>query len=283
MAKDSQTSGRLPRNFHRTFVPERQYINSMLHYAASGQSGDYQQISAVTGIPTGSSTGKVPAILDYCRGMSLVTLSQDSRSAVKRPQLTSFGRVVLLEDPHLKEPVTQWIAHLNLCSAKHGADVWYHIFYTEAQTLGARFARPKLEEVLALRYGTQRAGLIGPLVRMYEDTGAFSLCGALGEESGIICKKSAPLGPQYANGYGAWLAQLLSDNCPGKGQVTVTELEARAGWRTIPTWGLEDAQHALDLIERKGLVDVDRHMDPWLLRMNAAPDEVWQRLYDDLI
>ena len=74
---------RLPRNFHRTFKPERQYITAMLRYAASDQEGDIQAIGAATGIPTGASTGKVPAILDYCRGMGLVRLGGPERSAVK--------------------------------------------------------------------------------------------------------------------------------------------------------------------------------------------------------
>ena len=90
---------RLPRNFHKTFKPERQYINAMLRYAASDEEGDYQAIAASTGIPTGTSSGKVPAILDYCRGMGLIRLAVHDRSSIKNPDLTPFGRIVLLEDP----------------------------------------------------------------------------------------------------------------------------------------------------------------------------------------
>ena len=61
---DVAQHSRLPRNFHKTFKPERQYIHAMLRFAASGQEGDYQSIAAATGIPTGVSSGKVPAILD---------------------------------------------------------------------------------------------------------------------------------------------------------------------------------------------------------------------------
>src|SRR5688572_13293214 len=99
--------GRLPRNFHRSFKPERQYINAMIRFAASGAQGGYQQISKETGIPTGVSSGKVQAVLDYCRGMGLLVLTGPERSAVKKPELTPFGRVILLEDPYLKLPLTQ--------------------------------------------------------------------------------------------------------------------------------------------------------------------------------
>jgi hypothetical protein len=58
------------------------------------------------------------------------------RSAVKSPELTAFGRVVLLEDPYLKTEITQWLAHLNLCAGDNGAEVWYQTFWNGAARLG---------------------------------------------------------------------------------------------------------------------------------------------------
>jgi len=255
----------------------------MLQYAASNQAGNYQEISIATGIPTGTSSGKVPAILDYCRAMGLVQLVGEERSAIKQPELTPFGRIVLLEDPYLKEKVTQWIAHFNLCGPLTGADVWYHIFLEGAQTLGHSFKRNKLEEHLSLVYGTQRSNLIGPVVRMYEEEAAFRACGALSENSGNITRKSAPISNEFGFAYGAWMLQLMSDHFPKTWQMTVTDLDDRAGWRTIPGWDIDNLQRALDLIERKGIVEVDRHMNPWLLSPAAALGETWGKIYDDLI
>ncbi len=140
---------RLPRSFHKTFKPERQYIGAMLKYAGSGRQGDPQEIASATGIPTGTSTGKVPAILDYGRAMGLIQLTGAERSAVKKPELTSFGRIVLLEDPFLKTPITQWIAHLNLCGPIKGADVWYQTFFSGLPSLGMNFERTQLELYLS--------------------------------------------------------------------------------------------------------------------------------------
>lgn len=120
---------RLPRNFHKSFKPERQYINALLRFAAAGKSGSYQEIASETGIPMGVSSGKVPAIIDYCRGMGLIRLTGSNRTSIKKPDLTPFGRIVLLEDPFLKLNITQWVAHLNLCSPLCGAEVWYQTFF----------------------------------------------------------------------------------------------------------------------------------------------------------
>lgn len=274
---------RLPRNFHKTFKPERQYINAMLRYAASDEKGDFQAIAAATGIPTGSSSGKVPAILDYCRGMGLIRLAGLERSSVKKPELTHFGRIVLLEDPYLKASVSQWIAHLNLCGPLSGADVWYHTFFAGTQALGMNFSRTKLEAHLNVIYGVEKSGLIGPLVGTYEDDAAFKLCGVLSETAGTITRRPAPIADELGIGYGAWILQLTEDHFPKRQQVSITDLDATAGWRTIPGWDVSSLQRALELIERKGLIEVDRHMEPWLLLPKAGPDETWRRIYDDML
>ncbi len=229
---------RLPRNFHKTFKPERQYLNAMLRFAASGREGDYQEIASATRIPTGTSTGKVPAILDYCKGMGLIRLVGAERSSVKKPELTPFGRVVLLEDPFLKLGISQWIAHFNLCSPITGADVWHQTIFAGSQSLGMSFERTKLEFHLSLVYGVEKSGLIGPLIGAYEDEAAFKICGALTETAGTIQRKMAPVTEEMALGYGAWILQLMGTHFPKLRQIPITDLDATGGWRTIPGWDI---------------------------------------------
>jgi hypothetical protein len=70
---------------------------------------------------------------------------------------------------------------------------------------------------------------------------------------------------------------------PKTGQVPATDLDASAGWRTIPGWDIGSHQRVLELVQRKGLIEVDRHMEPWLLRPAIAADAAWKRIYDDLL
>jgi hypothetical protein len=274
---------RLPRNFHKTFKPERQYLHAMLRFAASGREGDYQEIAAATRIPTGSSSGKVPAILDYCKGMGLIRPAVAERSSVKKPELTPFGRIVLLEDPFLKLGISQWIAHFNLCGPINGADVWYQTFFTGTQSLGMTFERTKLESHLSLVYGVEKGGLIGPLIGTYEDEAAFKTCRALTETSGTIQRKMAPVTEEMALGYGAWILQLMGVHFPKLRQIPITDLDSAAGWRTIPGWDISSLQRALEMMVRKGLVEVDRHMEPWLIAPAADAEQTWNRIYDDLL
>ena len=274
---------RLPRNFHKTFVPERQYVQAMLKFSSTEQEGNYQQIAAVTGIPMGKSSGKTSAILDYCRGMGLIILKNSMGKATKIPRLTPFGQTVLSEDPYLRESITQWFAHLNLCNPYYGADVWYQIFVVGAKSLGNTFYRSTLNEYLQAVYGVQTKNLIGPLVRMYEDAAAFSACGVLQESDSLINKISAPVKNEYGWGYCAWLIDNLKTVCTKDAQITITELDQKVGWKTIPGWNNGEAQQILEMIERRGIIEVDRHMNPWIIRPKLNVNNLWKHLYDELI
>ena len=284
MSEQNSREKRLSRNFHKSFKPERQYLAAMMRYAASGYSGDYQEIAAETGIPMGESSGKVPAILDYCRGMGLIRLHQNSnRSKIKYPELTPFGRIVLLEDPFLKLPLTQWIAHFNLCNPLTGADVWYHTFFAGAKILKDSFKREDLDSYLSVVYSSLNKGIIGPLISMYADASAFNQCSVLIEDCGNIVRKEAPIKDDFGWAYGAWLIQIISDHFPRQQQVSISELESKAGLKTIPGWSVKSLINVLITLERKALIVVDRHMEPWLIQPKKSINEVWSSIYLDII
>lgn len=279
----SANASRLARNFHKTFKPERQYINALLRFAAAGKAGDSQSIAAETGIPTGKSSGKVPAIVDYCRGMGLISLVGAPRSAVKRFELTPFGRVVFFEDPYLKLPITQWLAHFQLCSPLHGAEVWYQTFFPGKQRLGMTFTRTQLENYLVQMLDCPASGIIGPMVGMYEDNAAFGACGALSENGDVITRQPTPIRDEFGYGLGAWLLRLIELHFPKNEQLSVVELDQEAGWKSIPGWDVDETQRVLALIEQKGLIGVDRHMQPWLIHPKKSADAAWKMIYDDMI
>ncbi len=284
MDRIKEKNYRLSRNFHKTFIPERRYIHAILQFASTGKSGDIQSIASATGIPTGTSSGKVKPTIDYSRGMGLITLTESSMGkTVKTPQLTPFGRMVLLEDPFLKESVTQWIAHINLCGPSCGADIWYKVFCLGSHTLGTQFQKSQLDSYLKNKYGVQKGNLIGPLVRMYDDPASFSSCGALKETKLTINRKTAPISEEYLWGYGAWILCTIEQFFPGTTQVTVTDLDRMAGWRTIPGWGIDASQQLLRMLEQKGILTVERHMNPWIIQCRENSNNLWKKIYNDLL
>ena len=118
---------------------------------------------------------------------------------------------------------------------------------------------------------------------MYEDEAAFRACGVLSENEGRILRKPAPISDEFGFAYGAWILEQLSEYFPGSAQVLVTDLDRQAGWKTIPGWDIGNHQKVLELLEHKGILEVDRHMEPWLLRVSMTAVAAWKRIYDDLL
>jgi len=277
-----KTVRRLPRNFHKSFIPERRFIHALLRFAAGRGAGTIQEIAEATGIPTGVSSGKVAPTIDYCRAMGLFTLPEE-RSAIKRPELTAFGRVVLLEDPYLKTEITQWLAHLNLCGEETGAEVWYQTFWNGAARLGPVFERESLENWLASMCNTKTGGLIGPLISMYQEDASFAICGALTENGKQISRHTMAIHSEFVWGYAAWLLSTIERIAPHGEQVTLPQIEKACGWRILTGWTSADSDRALSLIERKGAISIDRHMQPWILRAKESAANAWRLLFSDMI
>ncbi|MGQ9681554.1 MAG: hypothetical protein ACUVX9_03345 [Anaerolineae bacterium] len=267
----------LPINFHRTFVPERRHLSALLHYAALGRSGDYQQISAETGIPMGQSSGKVPAILDYARGMGLVECSREKRAL--KPQLTPLGRAVYGNDRALGTKLTQWVLHLNLCRKDIGSLLWHAAFAEGSRALGRRFTREEMESYLVGRFGPGR-DRTGPALRTYLDEAALGRAGVLTASGRVFERRSAPLQPEYAVGYSALALALMDALFPNQSQVTLAALAEQSLWFDACLWDSDQQDELCLLMERKGYVAVDRQLRPWLLERKAAATEVWLHVYD---
>lgn len=271
----------LPINFHKTFVPERHLIGALLHYAALGKQGSYQEISAETGIPMGVSTGKVPAILDYARGMGLVDLAGETKSAIKKPVLTPLGRAVYSDDRYLGEELTQWIVHMNLCRAERGASAWRSVFAVGRRVLGSRFTRPQLESYLSGIYGSGN-DRTGPLIRAYTDDAALGRARILTTtRDDEIERHKAPILDAYAAAYSAIVLALMEAHFPIQAQVTLSDFE-RTLWFDICLWNEDDVEQACSLLDRKGFAMIDRQMRPWLLERRATAESVWPHIFDDL-
>jgi hypothetical protein len=170
-----------------------------------------------------------------------------------------------------------------MCSPISGADVWCHTFFAGAQSLGSNCKREQLEGHLGLIYGLSQRNLIGPMVGMYEDDASFKTCSVLSESGGIISKKTAPILDELVRGYGAWILQLIKDFFPTHRQVPITDINKVAGWRTIPGWSISAAISILDLLEKKGIINVDRHMEPWLVNAGVSTEQAWKDIYVDMI
>lgn len=271
----------LPVNFHKTFMPERRLIGALLNYAALGREGNFKEISAETGIPMGESSGKVPAIFDYAKGMGLIEVNEGSRKNNKKPVLTDLGRTVYVEDKYISEEIIQWLAHMNLCRSDIGAITWNALFAKGRRILGNTFSKGQLETYLSGICGSGR-DRTGPLLSTYTEDAALARAGIITIKGDEIKRKRAPLLDAYAIPYSAYILSLMEAFFPGEEQVTLSDFQDKTYCFDICFWGLTEIERLFSLLERKGYLSVDRQMHPWIIEKKASANEVWPHIWDDI-
>lgn len=271
----------LPINFHKTFVPERRLITALLEFAALGKEGTLQEISEDTNIPMGKSTGKMPAILDYCLGMGLVFLRPGSQKQFKKPVLTSFGEAVFLNDKYLGEPLTQWLAHFYLCRSDIGAKAWHCVFAKGRNILGTNFTAEQLEQYLVSHLGSGN-NRTGPLLLTYMEEAAFGRARVLRVEKAKIERHKAPILSSWANAYSALILELLASFFPDQNQVTISDFAQETHLFDVYLWQDTEITSLLSMIEKSGYIAIDRQIRPWVLEKKTRPQVIWPHIYDDI-
>lgn len=280
----TDSSLRLPHNFHQTFIPEKHYLTALLRYAADDLSGSFTEMSDETGIPMGKSSGKMPAIFNYALGMGLIEDQSKGRGSEKQPSLTPFGRTVLLEDPNFSEELTQWLAHLNLCRRSHGAEIWFLTFGPGQDAIGMQFSKDELDQYLRSATGKRpKKSMAGPMFGMYDDPASFKTSRILSVESEMVKRFPAPLIDGFAGGYCAHFLSLFEKHFSRERQVTVSDFESETYWCRIGGWNESQMEFILDLLQNKKAVDIDRQMSPWIITRKSDASAYWLRIYDDLV
>ncbi len=269
-------------NFHKSFLPERRYLTALLQYAAGERQGTDQEISEATGIPVGQSTGKVPSIINYSVGMGLIRVEKGSQPRQRCPILTDFGRIVLLEDEALSEPLTQCLAHLHLCRFGEGAEIWHHTFGPGRDVLGMVFAEADAIQYLDTRLSKTTKSHVSLMLRTYDEQSALKNAGVLECNQGSISRAAVPVLQGFVFGYAAFMLSLWESRFSTSRQVAWSDFEAATCWQRIMGWSDQQNETVLGMLQEAGALDVDRQMRPWVLSRKAEAKAFWRVLYDDL-
>ena len=93
-------------SFHGTFPPTLRYISEIVKLASQNFSGTKEEISEITGIPTGEKTGKVVPHIKYAKFMNLIT-SSDIENGKFNLELTDLGQLIYQEDKFFIDKISK--------------------------------------------------------------------------------------------------------------------------------------------------------------------------------
>ena len=284
----------LPLNFPQTFLPDRRLLARLLPFAAANGGGDKVQIGAKTGIPTGQSTGKVEPMIHYARGMGLIDATRDAGRW--QLALTPLGRLVVVEDPYLSQPVTLWLLHLLLCRrdgladpASGIAEPWFALFAEGNLRLGSRFDQPAYLAYLTERQGAKGylKGLAGLVLRSYLEATCFGPMNALSVESSagqsVYLRRAAPDERSHFPAYAAYLFLVWDALYPGHDQLAMDDFFAQTRCMAVLGWERGTATRWLDWMADRGLIQLDRQTGGTLALRLRDTGPVIAGIYDELI
>lgn len=265
-------------NFHQTFKPEVQYISSILSIADGETCYEIKDISNLTGIPNGKSSGKVEPHIMYATYMGLIDNRKEDGKYVLTQ--TSLGRVVSMEDPGLQEDLTILLCHSMMCRNCNGADVWAAIFTSLLPKYKSGIKKDLLlKELEAVYPGKINPKNLAPFYSSYEDM--FDTIGILQVKDETISVNSLQYNKEYLYLYAYVLWMLWDEQFADQEEISSVQFEMlKLG--TIFGWNSEQEYKVLECLSDAGIVRMNRQLMPYTILKLTSIDVLVSKLYSEL-
>lgn len=265
-------------NFHQTFKPECQYISSILDIADGNSWYNAKEISGMTGIPQGASSGKVEPHIIYAEYMGLVK----SEKKEKQIQLikTELGENVCMEDPGLQEPLTKLLLHAMILRQAEGAGMWSTIFKDILPKYRNGIRKDmlilELNQIFNNKVTTKN---IAPFFGSYDDL--FSEVGILTVEDDVVKCNSLTYNREFIYMYALVLWEYWKEYYPEQEEITSVQFaELRFG--KAFGWDIQSEYEVMEHLADRGLFRMNRQLMPYTILKLTNMEELISNLYSEL-
>ena len=281
----------IPLNFTQSFKPETGLISRLLKFVKNTDgTGTKEEIRDHTGIPTGSSSGKVEPIIYYSCGMGL--LYANKQDDVWCLRLSRLGQLIAEEDINLSEPETLWIMHLLLCRrrdlnepARGVADAWFTLFADSEHRLGKEFDADLYTEFLNQRHGNlgYMPSLAKLVLNSYSDDSCFKAINALSVKDNNYHRIPAPIETSYFPAFSLYLFAIWDKLYETHSQIDLNNLFETSRLLNILRWSTSDITPWLDWLSDNDLLQLDRQTGGIMALRLKNTDHLVSKLYDGVL
>jgi len=275
-------NNRLPVSFHNTFIPELRFISALMKLSdGTHDSMDIYEISSITGIPTGESSGKVEPHIRYSVAMQLIRSEKNNKKYIL--ELSDIGKLIFLEDPYLSEDLSLWWLHLNLCNKYSGAETWYQTFIGSTRVLGEEFNKNGLDAFLNSKMNSAINNVSGAMLRMYDELASFKSIRALEKkENNIIKRNSAPLNNSYIVLYAYLVLKEWEYLFPNRDQLTLEEFNLSQFFELL-FWDKFKIHECLEMLSNKEFIRFDLSLGKPVLQKLRSSFDILSSIYENLL
>lgn len=266
-------------NFHQTFYPTIEYISRLLAIADDTRILTKEEISEITGIPTGEKSGKVEPHILYGAYMNLIVPNKEGMQY--RLKRTELGDMVYREDPNIIEDITLLLCHYYLTSSSYGADMWYFIIREIFKKYNNSVSEPVLYEELKQRYHKSNIKL-APFIKTYEES--FNKLSAIKIEENQVGNRNLHFTPhKFHKDFLFLYAYTLLDEWEkvfgSVTEVIIGDISAKLKWGNAFAWGEVAEFSVLEKISDLGIIKINKQLSPTTVVKIADCKTIRQKIY----
>ncbi|MDD3334649.1 MAG: hypothetical protein PHI98_03940 [Eubacteriales bacterium] len=257
-------------NFHQTFPPTPAYIGRILAIA-EGKKMSSREISDLTGIPQGESSGKVVPHLKYAAYMGLI------EPDVTIPTRTPLGDIVLQEDRSCSEALTQWLMHSNLTSST-GAPMWHflirELLFQNREGTTKEYLSMQMQAVFKTEKYT-------PVLTTYNEFSSMTYL-SVDKPTGKVSIFPQRIERELLYLYGYSLMHEWDARFPSTPEITVYEMN---GFACVTCFGFTDNQwfDVLEQLSALEIIRMNKQLSPYTIVHLTSAQTLVPKLYSLLI
>lgn len=262
-------------NFHQTFKPEKAYLSEIISIADMCQGLSIKEISKVTGIPTGESSGKVEPHIIYANYMGLI--NYEKKENLYYLKLTALGKIVKHEDIGLQEKITLLLCHCMIVRGANGAELWSYIFKNILPRYRYVVKSKLLVKELEQQYGSKLK--MAPFNGSYLDI--FLGLNMVEISTEGICLKKHQYNSEFIYLYAIVLYEYWNEIFAGQDEIASNQLED-IGFKYSFGWNNKEEYEVLEHLVDKGIIRMNRQLMPYTILRLIDEEEIIKRLYSEL-
>lgn len=265
-------------NFHQTFKPECQYISSILDIADDSTWRSVKDISGITGIPQGISSGKVEPHISYAEYMGLVK-SERREKRIKLSR-TNLGEIIYMEDPGFQEMLTKTLLHAMILRQENGAGMWSDIF----ENIFPKYRNEIKKDLLILELNQLYDNKvttknIAPFFGSYNEF--FSELGILTIQDDVVSCNSLSYDKEFIYMYATVLWEYWEEYYPEQDEISSIQF-AELGFGKAFGWDVKVEYEVMEHLADRGLIRMNRQLMPYTILKLTTEDELINNLYSEL-
>lgn len=270
-------------NFHSSFCPDFEYISKIIQIADNYEGLTKEEISEITGVPTGVKSGKVEPHIYYAHFMNLINFEKEN--AKYTIKATELGKAILEEDAYFLEDISKVICNYFLTSKYFGAIMWNKIIREMPERYGYKIKENLIVKDLHEEFNIQIK--LTPFRSCYNDEKSMGTLNFINIEEvnneNIIKFNKNVYNYDYIYIYAYTLIKELENLESNRREFTINEVVQDIEWGKGFIWDEEIIMTILEKLNELNIISINRQLNPITLIVNKDSKEVVNKIYSLLI